>query len=212
MENINISILQRLKEAEVYAEKIVLDRLKQAAPVYSEFYDLWRKNNRAESLDMMITDLKSNYTQFWLNEKYNKDIKKGFNMLLLEHSGLYGGELEAYAIDFEYSESGCPIFELIDKRFTYLDNISCFPAFIMPILDNLTENIQGREDDFNGWDDIMNIYELYEATALVEVHKVLGLVVEESLFKELDLHTPFYFAVEEHDSGEVPKLVYMINE
>jgi hypothetical protein len=53
------------------------------------------------------------------------------------------------------------------------------------------------------------IYELFEATALIEINRLFERVNEENLFEKLNLKRPFYLAVAEHDAG-TPKLIYVI--
>tara|TARA_R110002051_G_C8564751_1_gene474798 strand:+ start:68 stop:697 length:630 start_codon:yes stop_codon:yes gene_type:complete len=206
----NKNILENLKESEKGLEKIVLESLKITKnAVQTEFYNLWKEHNANNYINEMFDDLKNNVEKFWLNEKYNKDIKKSFNMLYFEHSGLYGGEFETFAIDFNHNNSDLPNFENIQNELNYLDNISCLPAFIIPLLYDLTREVQGKEDDFEDWDDLMDIYNLFETTAYIESYETFLKAEKENLFKDLNFKKPFYLTVGEHDAG-APKLLYVI--
>jgi len=203
----NELILERLKGSENQFEKIVIERLKKTDSKFqSEFYRLWKSHDAENDINSMFIDLKSNVDKFWINERHNKDLGKSFNMLYFEHGGLYGGELEAYAIDFNYSNSELPKFEVMDNRLNYLKNISCFPACEVPLLGDLTREIQGKEKDFGDWSNVLNTYNLYESTALIQMHATFLRAYEENLFDKLNLQKPFYFVVGEHDAG-APKLV-----
>jgi hypothetical protein len=150
MEEINDSILQGLKENEKKANEIILDDLKESEnETYLAFYNLWKDQNRKENVSLMFEELKLNIDKFWLSEKYNNDVEKSFNMIYFEHGGLYGGELEAFAVNFNHSDGKLSQFEIKDDQMEYLDNISCLSAFISPTLYYLTENIQGEEDNFD---------------------------------------------------------------
>jgi len=210
MGEINNSILKSLKEIEKEADKTVLEDLKESNnETYLAFYNLWKNQERKDNINLMFEDLKSNIDAYWLAEKYNNDVQKTFNMIYFEHGGLYGGELEAFAIDFDDSGSELPEFKIMDDRMEYLDNISSLPAFVSPTLYHLTENIQGEEDNFDDFLDVNNIYELFEATALIEINKLFERANQENLFEKLNLKRPFYLAVAEHDAG-APKLIYVI--
>lgn len=210
MGEINNSILKSLKEIEKEADKTVLEDLKESNnETYLAFYNLWKNQERKDNINLMFEDLKSNIDGYWLAEKYNNDVQKTFNMIYFEHGGLYGGELEAFAIDFDDSGSELPEFKIMDDRMEYLDNISSLPAFVSPTLYHLTENIQGEEDNFDDFLDVNNIYELFEATALIEINKLFERANQENLFEKLNLKRPFYLSVAEHDAG-APKLIYVI--
>ncbi|PIF31741.1 hypothetical protein CLU81_2247 [Flavobacterium sp. 9] len=210
MSKTNDSIAESLKEIEKEAKKNVTEDLEESEnETYQAFYDLWKNQERKDNINLMFEDLKSNVNTYWLAEKYNNDVQKSFNMIYFEHGGLYGGELEAFAIDFDDSDSELPEFEIMDDRMEYLDNISCLPAFVSPTLYHLTENIQGEEDNFDDFLDVNNIYELFEATALIEINKLFERANQENLFEKLNLKRPFYLAVAEHDAG-APKLIYVI--
>lgn len=210
MERINDAILENLKEIEKKANAIVVKDLEQSEnKTYKTFYNLWKGQDRKDSINLMFEDLKSNINAYWLAEKYNNDIEKSFNMIYFEHGGLYGGELEAFAIDFDDSDLKLPEFKIVDDKMEYLDNISCLPAFVSPTLYHLTENIQGEEKNFDDFIDVNTIYELFEATALIEINQLFERVNEENLFAKLNLKRPFYLAVAEHDTGE-SKLIYVI--
>jgi len=210
MSAINNSILKGLKETEKQAEEIVTADLKESEnEAYLAFYNLWKNQNRADHINLMFEELKQNIEKYWLAEKYNNDIDKSFNMIYFEHGGLYGGELEAFAIDFDYSNHDLPEFETMDDRLEYLDAISCLPAFVSPTLYHLTENIQGEEDNFDDFLDVNNIYNLFESTALTEINQLFEKADKENVFEKLNLKKPFYFAVAEHDAG-APKLIYVI--
>jgi hypothetical protein len=210
MKNINDLILDNLKEIKKQAEEIIITDLKDSEnQTYGSFYDLWKNQNREEHENLMIEELKINIEKYWVAEKYNNNIDQSFNMIYFEHGGLYGGELEAFAIDFDDSDRKWSEFEIDDNQMEYLDNISCLPAFLSPTLYHLTENIQGEEDKFDDFLDMNNVYELFEATALIEMNKLFKRADEENLFEKLNLKKPFYFAVAEHDAG-APKLIYVI--
>jgi hypothetical protein len=157
----------------------------------------------------MIEELKLNINKFWLAEKYNNDVEKSFNMIYFEHGGLYGGELEAFAVNYNDSFGKISQFEIKDNQMEYLDNISCLPGFVSPTLYYLTENIQGEEDNFDDFIDVNNIYELFEATALIELNKLFEKAYKENLFEKLNFEKPFYFAIAEHDAG-APRLIYVV--
>jgi hypothetical protein len=210
MGTINDSILERLKETESEAKEIFIKDLQDSKnKTYLAFYNLWKDQDRKEHINLMFEELKLNINTYWLAEKYNNNIEKSFNMIYFEHGGLYGGELESFAIDFDDSGSEIPEFKIIDYRMEYLDNISSLPAFVSPTLYHLTENIQGEEDNFDDFLDVNNIYELFEATALIEMNRLFEKANQESLFEKLNLKKPFYFAVGEHDA-RAPKLIYVI--
>ncbi|MFB3390000.1 hypothetical protein [Flavobacterium sp. LAR06] len=210
MEDSNDSILQGLKEIEKEVNEVVLDDLKETEnETYLAFYNLWKDQNRKDNVSLMLEELKLNIDKFWLTEKYNNDIEKSFNMIYFEHGGLYGGELEAFAIDFDDSDGKLSKFEIKDDQMEYLDNISCLPAFVSPTLYYLTENIQGKEKDFDDFIDVNNIYELFEATALIEMSQLFAKAYEENVFEKLNFKKPFYFAIAEHDAG-APKLIYLL--
>lgn len=210
MSKTNDSIAESLKELEKEAKKNVTEDLEESEnETYKTFYDLWKNQERKDNINLMFEDLKSNVDRYWLAEKYNNDLQKSFNMIYFEHGGLYGGELEAFAIDFDDSGSELPEFEIMDDRMEYLDNISSLPAFVSPTLYHLTENIQGQEDNFDDFLDVNNIYELFEAAALIEMNKLFERANQENLFEKLNVKRPFYLAVAEHDAG-APKLIYVI--
>ncbi|TDW45980.1 hypothetical protein EV144_107173 [Flavobacterium sp. 270] len=212
MEEINNSILKNLKETENEMNQIVAENLNESEnETYLEFYNLWKNQNRIDNQDLMYEELKLNIEKYWLLEKYNNDIQKKFNMLYFEHGGLYGGDLEAYAIDFNYSNSKkMPDFEVMDDRFEYLDNISSMPAFVSPTLYHLTKNIQGEEGKFDDFLDVNDIYNLFESTALIEINRLFERADNEKLFEKFNFKKPFYLAIGEHDAG-APKLVYVID-
>ncbi|AWK03315.1 hypothetical protein HYN56_03395 [Flavobacterium crocinum] len=206
----NNLILDNLLEIEKRAKEIILRDLEDSQnEAYNPFYNLWKNQNREEHENVMIEELKINIEKYWLAEKYNSAIDKSFNMIYFEHGGLYGGELEAFAIDFDDSDRKLSEFEIDDDHMEYLDNISCLPAFVSPTLYHLTENIQGEEDNFDDFLDVNNIYELFEATALIEINKLFKRANQENVFERLNLKKPFYLAVAEHDTG-APKLIYVI--
>jgi len=206
----NEIIIERLKESENQLEKIVTESLKLTKnKTQSEFYKLWKDHDSNKYIESMFNDLKTNIDKYWLNDKYNKDMNKSFNMLYFEHSGLYGGEFDTFAIDFNYNSNQSPIFETMDDRLNYLENISCLPGCEIPLLYDLTREIQGKEDDFDDWDDLMDIYNLFETTALIEAHKTFLRADNEKLFSKLNFKKPFYLVVGEHDAG-APKLIYVI--
>jgi len=210
MRKINDSILERLKETESEAREIVIQDLQDSKnKTYLAFYNLWKNQDRKENVSLMFEELKLNINNYWLVEKYNNDIEKSFNMIYFEHGGLYGGELEAFAIDFDDSGSEIPEFKIIDDQMEYLDTISSLPAFVSPTLYHLTENIQGEESKFDDFLDVNSIYELFEATALTEINQLFKKANEEKILENLNLKKPFYFAVGEHDAG-APKLIYVI--
>ena len=210
MEEINYLILQGLKEIEKEANEIVLDDLKESEnETYLAFYNLWKDQNRKDNLSLMFEELKLNIDKFWLTEKYNNDVEKSFNMIYFEHGGLYGGELEAFAVNFNDLDGKLSQFEIKDDHMEYLDNISCLPAFVSPTLYHLTENIQGEEKSFDDFLDVNNIYELFEATALIEMNQLFEKAYSENVFEKLNFKKPFYFTVAEHDAG-APKLIYVI--
>lgn len=210
MEKINDLILDNLLGIEKRAKEIIVTDLEDSQnEAYNSFYNLWKNQNREEHENAMIEELKINIEKYWLVEKYNGDIDKSFNMIYFEHGGLYGGELEAFAIDFDDSDRKLSEFEIDDDQMEYLDTISCLPAFVSPTLYHLTENIQGEEDNFDDFLDVNNIYELFEATALIELNKLFKRAAEENVFEKLNLKKPFYLAVAEHDAG-APKLIYVM--
>ncbi|MGE8340911.1 hypothetical protein BSF41_09640 [Flavobacterium sp. ACN2] len=210
MEKVNDLILNNFLEIEKEAKEIIVTDLQDSEnEAYNSFYNLWKNQNREEHENLMIEELKINIEKYWLAEKYNSDIGKSFNMIYFEHGGLYGGELEAFAIDFDDSDRKLSEFEIDEDQMEYLDNISCLPAFISPTLYHLTENIQGEEDNFDDFIDVNNIYKLFEATALIEMNKLFKRADEENVFEKLNLKKPFYLAVAEHDAGP-PILIYVI--
>jgi hypothetical protein len=210
MEEIKDSIFQGLKEIEKEVNEIVLDDLTESKnETYLAFYNLWKDQNRKDNVSLMFEELKLNIDKFWLAEKYNNDVEKSFNMIYFEHGGLYGGELEAFAVNLDDSDGKLSEFEIKDDQMEYLDNISCLPAFVSPTLYHLTENIQGEEKNFDDFLDVNNIYELFEATALIEMNQLFEKAYTENVFEKLNLKKPFYFAVAEHDAG-APKLIYLI--
>ncbi|MBL0736541.1 hypothetical protein JI750_06560 [Flavobacterium sp. GN10] len=210
MEQTNDLILDNLLEVEKQAKEIITRDLEDSQnEAYNSFYNLWKNQNREEHENLMIEELKGNIGKYWLEEKYNNDIDKSFNMIYFEHGGLYGGELEAFAVDFDDSDRKLSEFEIDDHQMEYLDTISCLPAFVSPTLYHLTENIQGEEDNFEDFRDVNNIYELFEATALVETNKLFKRADNENVFEKLNLKKPFYLVVAEHDAG-APKLIYVI--
>ncbi|MBS7256284.1 hypothetical protein [Flavobacterium branchiicola] len=210
MRKFNDSIIEKLKEIENEAKVIVTEDLEESEnETYLAFYNLWKDQDREEHIDLMFQDLKTNIQKYWLSEKYNNDIDKSFNMIYFEHGGLYGGELEAYAIEFDDSSFESLEFKIIEERMEYLDNISSLPAFVSPTLYHLTENIQGEEKKFDDFIEVNNIYDLFEATALNEINKLFERANKENLFEKLNLRKPFYFAVAEHDAG-APQLIYVI--
>ncbi|RUT71540.1 hypothetical protein D0817_06600 [Flavobacterium cupreum] len=206
----NKTILERLREVEIQSEIKVVECLKETEnKVQSEFFNMWKNHDSEQYINIMFNDLKLNIEKYWLNEKYNKEIEKEFNMIYFEHSGLYGGEFESYAIDFNYINDKFPKFEIMDKRITYLENISCFPACIVPLLNDLTREIQGKEDDFDDWDDVMDIYNLFESSSYIEAYQMFLRADKEKVFSKLNFKTPLYLAVGEHDGG-APNLIYVI--
>lgn len=206
----NKMIIESLKENEILLEKIVIESLQLTKnKTQFEFYKLWKEHNTDKDIEVMFNDLKANIEKYWLNDKYNKDLEKSFNMLYFEHGGLYGGEFDTFAIDFNYNGNESPIFETMDDRLDYLENISCLPGCEIPLLYDLTREIQGKEDDFDDWDDLMDIYNLFKTTALIESHQTFLRADNENLFRNLNFRKPFYFAVGEHDAG-TPKLIYVI--
>lgn len=210
MEKINDSILKRLQEIENEAKQIVTDDLKESEnETFLAFYNLWKNQDRKDTIPLMFEELKLNIDKYWLADKYNNDIEKSFNMIYFEHGGLYGGELEAFAIEFNDSDLQLSKFEIMDDRMEYLDNISSLPAFVSPTLYHLTENIQGEEDNFDDFSDVNTIYNLFESTALIEINQLFKKANEDNIFEKLNLKKPFYFAVAEHDTG-APKLIYVI--
>ena len=203
-------MIEKFIEKENQLEKIVIESLQQTRnKTQYEFYKLWKEHDRKEYVENMFNDLKANIDKYWLNEKYNKDIKKEFNMLYFEHSGLYGGEFETFAIDFDYSSKETPTFEIMDGRLNYLENISCLPGCEIPLLYDLTREIQGKENDFDDWNDLMDIYNLFETTAYIETFQTFLRADNEKLFSNLNMKTPFYLTVGEHDAG-AQKLIYVI--
>lgn len=210
MKKINDSILDNLLEIEKQAKEIITTDLKDSQnQTYASFFNLWKSQNREDHENLMVEELKINIEKYWLTEKYNNDLDQSFNMIYFEHGGLYGGELEAFAIDFDDSDRKYAEFEIDDNKMEYLDNISCLPAFLSPTLYHLTENIQGEERNFDDFLDVNNVYELFEATALIEMNKLFKRADEENLFEKLNLKKPFYLTVAEHDAG-APKLIYVM--
>jgi len=210
MREINDSILKGLKEVEKEAKEIVLEDLKESKnETYLAFYNTWKDQNRKDHINLMFEELKLNIDKYWLSAKYNKDVEKSFNMIYFEHGGLYGGELEAFAINFDSSDIELSEFKIMEDKLEYLDNISCLPAFVSPTLYHLTEKIQGEERKFDDSLDINSTYELFEATALIEINQLFKKANNENLFEKLNLKKPFYFSVAEHDAG-APKLIYVI--
>lgn len=210
MGKINDSIFKQLHEIENEAKEIVIQDLEESEnETYLAFYNLWKDQDRKEHINLMFQDLKSNIDIYWLAEKYNNDIEKSFNMIYFEHGGLYGGELEAYAVNFDESDLELSEFKIIDDRMDYLETISSLPAFVSPTLSHLTERIQGEENNFDEFSDVNTIYELFEATALIEINQLFERANKENLFIKLNLKKPFYLAVAEHDASS-PKLIYVI--
>lgn len=210
MKEINDSILNNLQQIESEAKQIVMDDLKESEnETFLAFYNLWKNQDRKDAISLMFEELKLNIDKYWLADKYNNDIERSFNMIYFEHGGLYGGELEAFAIDFNDSDLQLSEFEIMDDRMEYLENISSLPAFISPTLYHLTENIQGEENNFDDFIDVNNIYNLFESAALIEINQLFKKANEENIFEKINLKKPFYFAVAEHDTVS-PKLVYVI--
>jgi|GEM_PF-2202024 len=210
MGKINDSIIENLKEVEKKANAVVTQDLEESEnETYRSFYHLWKDQHRKDNINLMFEDLKSNIGTYWLAEKYNNDIEKSFNMIYFEHGGLYGGELEAFAVDFDDSDLDLSTFKISDDQMVYLDTISSLPAFVSPTLSYLTEHIQGEENNFDDFMDVNAIYELFEATALIEINQLFEKANKENLFEKLNLKKPFYLAVAEHDAG-APKLIYVI--
>ncbi|WKL48974.1 hypothetical protein Q1W71_04125 [Flavobacterium pectinovorum] len=206
----NKTIIERLKETEIQLEKNVTESLKLTDnKTQLEFYNLWKEHDSNKNIESMFNDLKTNINNYWLNDKYNNDLKKEFNMLYFEHGGLYGGAFDTFAIDFNYSSIESPIFKTMDERLNYLENISCLPGCIIPLLSDLTREIQGKENDFDDWEDLMDIYNLFETAAFIESYQTFLRAHHENIFSKLNFKKPFYLAVGEHDAG-APKLLYVI--
>jgi hypothetical protein len=187
----NKTILASLINNKNESEKSVLERLKSTDNVnYHKFVELLKNYDPDDYVAKMYSDITKNIEKYWLNEKYNKNISQSFNMIYFEHDGLYGGELEAYAIYFTYDELGLLKFEIDEDNLRYLENISGHPACDVPILYDLTREIQGKENDFDDRSDIMTLYNLFEATALIEVHKLFSIVDKETIFKGLNIEKP----------------------
>jgi len=206
----NKIILDQLLAKEKQREQLVCASIEQTGNmVQKEFYQRWKSHNREEAIEAMFYDLKQNVADYWLNEKYTKGSTTAFNLLYLEQGGLYGGEFDSFAIDFRYPSKKLPQFEVMDNRFHYLENWTCLPACVIPLLDVLTQEIQGKEYDFEDWDDVMDMYNLFEATAYIDTYQTLLLAHQEQLFQSIPMQKPFYIAVGEHDAG-APQLIYVI--
>jgi len=159
----------------------------------------------------MLSEFKENISSFWINPKFNKNLNQKFNMILLLHGGVYGGELEAFAINFQNDKKELATLEIKDERYDYLDNISSHEAFIIYPLSDFTMKIQGEEDNFDNWDDLMAIYTLYEATAYILAHKIFSIANEENILQSnFNIEKPFYMTISEHDSGIPDKIIYQI--
>ncbi|NDV68867.1 hypothetical protein [Dysgonomonas sp. 25] len=212
----NNQILNALLEREEAHRQIVENKLKIITnPSFHRLYNLWKDFDKSTSIENMLSEFNENYVKFWINDKYNKDLTKGFNMLYFEHSGYYGcGETEAYAINFaDTNQQKLPVLELMDSRFEYLDNISCFPALTIGVLDEFSmaqDEDKDNWDDDKEWDDRISIYNLFESTGMITFHEMLKKVNFHKISKELNLKFPFYFSFCEHDCGEEPKLIYAI--
>ena len=155
MVKINDSIIENLKEIEKEANTFFTKDLEESEnETYRSFYNLWKDQDRKYNINLTFEDLKSNIDTYWLAEKYNNDIKKSFNMIYFEHGGLYGGELEAFAVDFDDSDLELSTFKIRDDQMEYLDTISSLPAFVSPTLSYLTEHIQGEENNFDDFSDV----------------------------------------------------------
>jgi hypothetical protein len=126
-------------------------------------------------------------------------------MLYFEHSGLYGGEFETFAIDFNYNSSESPIFETMDDRLTYLEN----PLAKSHYFAILQEKFREKKMIYEDWEDLIDIYNLFETTALIESYETFLRAGSEKLFSKLNFRAPFYLAVGKHDAG-APKLIYVI--
>lgn len=206
----NKSIIEEFKVLQKELEKNVIESIALTNnKTQIAFYEYWKMHDSNQFIDQMFTDLKANIDKYWLNEKYNKEIDKSFNLLYFEHSGLYGGEFDTFAVDFNYNSIESPTFETMDERLDYLENISGLPGCEIPLLSYLTSGIQGKENDFDDWDDLMGIYDLFETTAFIQAHETFLKASNENLFGNLNLKKPFYFAAGEHDAG-APKLIYVM--
>jgi len=203
-------ILDKLIVNEKRAELIINQREKlTGSKIFKKLYSEWKNLDRENLINRMFDELKENIDNFWTNEKYNKMLSLEFNMIYLEHSGLYGGGLEAFGINFQEKDNIYDDFKVNTDKWEYLDNISSLPTYIISPLYELTAKIQGEENNFDGEDDLMNIYDLYESTASLLTYKVFQKVDSKTLFNKLKIQRPFFFCMGEHDFGK-PKLVYKI--
>ena len=206
----NKIIYSQLEENEEFYKKEFLKSLSENQYAdFSECLEIWNKNSSDKNVNEMFDNLKSNIEKFWLNPKYNNNINKEFNMLYFSHGGLFGGEIEAFAIDFNYDDDTLPVFDSMDERFNYLDNISAFPTCYLPLLIKLTNFIQDNTDKFENYSDANETYNFFEATTMRELHKFLKKADQENVFQSLKLKKPFYFAFAENDVGNA-KLIYII--
>ncbi|QQU04796.1 hypothetical protein [Myroides odoratus] len=206
----NKIILDQLRAKEKQMEQLVCNSIERTGnSAQKEFYHQWKNHNREEAVETMFYELRQNVVDYWLNEKYTKGSTTAFNLLYLEQDGLYGGEFTSFAIDFRYPSKKLPQFEVMDDRFHYLENRNSLPACVIPLLDILTQEIQGKEYDFEEWDDVMDMYNLFETTAYIDTHQTFLLAHQEGLFQSLPIQKPFYIAVGEHDAG-APQLIYVM--
>ncbi|UCA58463.1 hypothetical protein KB553_15585 [Chryseobacterium rhizoplanae] len=179
--------------------------------IFKNLYEFWQNFDRESAIVEMLNAFKQNITSFWTNPRFNKDLSKKFNMILLSHGGVYGGELEAFAINFQNGKKELLTLEITDERYDYLDNISSLEAFIIHPLSDFTMKIQGEENNFDDWDDLMTMYTLYEATAHILAHKVFSIANKENILQSnFNIEKPFYMAISEHDSGIPDKIIYQI--
>lgn len=169
----NEKLLNQLENQENIAKENAEVILKNTnSKIFKSLFEFWQSLNRELALEGMFSEFQDNISKYWINPKFNKDLNKSFNMILFSHSGVYGGGLEAFAIDFQNDSTEFPILETMDNRLKYLENISSLEAFTIFSLNEFTRKIQGEENNFDDWDDLMTMYTLYEATAHILAYKV----------------------------------------
>lgn len=208
------NLIRNEKEAASAVRDIVIIEPKS---IFAELYNHWKGLDREELIEKMYLELVNNVNDYWVNEKYNNDLDKEFNMLLFSHGGFYGGGLlEAYAIDFDYADLQLPQLEMMDDRMDYLDNIETMEAFFAQPLLDFNEAIPDLDDEeaTSKWEEhSYELYVLYEATALVLAYEVIKKANNNKLFTDkFKLKLPFYFTISEHDCGEPDKLLYVLKQ
>ncbi|PWN59008.1 hypothetical protein [Chryseobacterium viscerum] len=208
----NEKLLNQLENQENIAKENAEAILKNTnSKIFKSLFEFWQGLNRELALEEMFLEFKENISKFWINPKFNKDLNQSFNMILFSHSGVYGGGLEAFALNFQNDSNDFPRLETMDSRIEYLENISSLEAFTIFPLNEFTMKIQGEENNFDDWDDLMTMYTLYEATAHILAYKVFSKTNQENIFQlSFRIEKPFYLTISEHDSGSPDKIIYLI--